>query len=403
MKDTLYTAGEIAKIAGVSLKTIRFYDSKGLLKPVSHSEAGYRYYDRASLLTLQRILMLKYLGFSLNDIGQMLQIKEGQHVDMDSQLAHQKELLLHKKKHLEELIATIETMESMEKSDDEARWNYLVKLLNMLTDEEKVVEQYQNASNLERRINIHNYSTSKQEWAEWVYEQMDIKSGDKILEIGCGTGRLWQKNIEKIPDGVELLLTDRSEGMLEQTRNNLECLQENLAQRNIKIAYQIMDAEQLDLAAEQYDIIIANHMLYHVRNRKECLKQIKHALKKDGTFFCSTVGRQSHMKELHELVRQFTSRIEIPLNGLIIDFTLENGKEQLEQYFNTVSCEIQDNNLLVDDVEAIYNYVYSYPGNAPCILDQRGDEFRELIRRRMEKEGAIFITKSTGMFRCKKA
>ena len=40
MGETLYTAGEIAKIAGVSLRTIRFYDAKGLLKPVSYSEAG---------------------------------------------------------------------------------------------------------------------------------------------------------------------------------------------------------------------------------------------------------------------------------------------------------------------------------------------------------------------------
>ena len=50
MKDEiLYTAGEIAKIAGVSLRTIRFYDVKGLLKPVSYSDAGYRYYNQESL------------------------------------------------------------------------------------------------------------------------------------------------------------------------------------------------------------------------------------------------------------------------------------------------------------------------------------------------------------------
>ena len=66
MKDEiLYTAGEIAKIAGVSLRTIRFYDVKGLLKPVSYSDAGYRYYNQESLAVLQKILMLKYLGFSL--------------------------------------------------------------------------------------------------------------------------------------------------------------------------------------------------------------------------------------------------------------------------------------------------------------------------------------------------
>lgn len=397
MNDTLYTAGEIAKIAGVSLKTIRFYDSKGLLVPVSYSEAGYRYYDRNSLMTLQRILMLKYLGFSLREIGRMLEGGEHAQVDMDSQLSHQKELLIHKKQHLEELIAVIEKMET---SADEIRWNYLVKLLNLLTDEEKIVEQYQNAANLEKRINIHNYSTSRQDWMDWVYERLGIKSGDRVLEIGCGTGRLWQKNINKIPKGVKLLLTDRSEGMLEQTRNNLECFHDLLARQKSEIAYQVMDAEHLNLGTEQYDIIIANHMLYHVMNRKACLEQIKRSLKNEGTFFCSTVG-QSHMKELHDLVREFDSRLEIPLE-MTIDFTLENGRKQLEQYFTDISCETQNNNLLVDDIEAIYNYVYSYPGNAPCILEQKGDKFRALLQHEMEKKGAIFITKSTGMFRCTK-
>ena len=61
MGEILYTAGEIARLAGVSQRTIRFYDAKGLLKPVSYSKAGYRYYNQESLMVLQRILMLKYL------------------------------------------------------------------------------------------------------------------------------------------------------------------------------------------------------------------------------------------------------------------------------------------------------------------------------------------------------
>ena len=50
MKEKLYTAGEVANMAGVSLRTIRFYDSKGLLKPVFYSEAGYRYYGYTASL-----------------------------------------------------------------------------------------------------------------------------------------------------------------------------------------------------------------------------------------------------------------------------------------------------------------------------------------------------------------
>ena len=72
MEEKLYTAGQIADMAGVSLRTIRFYDTKGLLKPVSYSDAGYRLYNRSSILLLQKIVMLKYLGFSLQQIAEMI-------------------------------------------------------------------------------------------------------------------------------------------------------------------------------------------------------------------------------------------------------------------------------------------------------------------------------------------
>lgn len=398
MGEMLYTAGEIAKIAGVSLRTIRFYDAKGLLKPVSYSEAGYRYYNKESLVILQRILMLKYLGFSLQQIEVMIRDDIATKRDMNTQLAEQKKLLQEKKAQLEQMIATIEIME---KSKEEDRWSYLVHLLNLLTDEEKIQEQYKNSSNLEKRIRIHDYSTSSQDWMEWVYDKMELGEGATVLEIGCGNGLLWLKNVHRLPQGLHLILTDRSEGMLEETRNNLAPYNESLKDRNITIEYRIMDANELSLEENGYDYIIANHMLYHVKNREACLQTIAKALKTKGTFFCSTVGN-THMRELHELVAVFDTRIEMPSINFTVGFQLENAKPQLHKFFSKVERFDHENDLIVDDADIIYDYVYSYPGNAPFILSQRGEEFRKMIQDKLEKEGAIFIHKSTGMFLCRK-
>ena len=398
MGETLYTAGEIAKIAGVSLRTIRFYDAKGLLKPVSYSEAGYRYYNQESLVILQRILMLKYLGFSLQQIEVMIQEDIATKRDMNTQLAEQKQLLQEKKAQLEQMIATIEIME---KSEEEDRWSYLVHLLNLLTDEEKIQEQYKNSSNLEKRIRIHDYSTSGQDWMDWVYDKMEFNEGATVLEIGCGTGLLWLKNVHRLPQGLHLILTDRSEGMLEETRNNLAPYSESLKERNITIEYRIMDANELSLEENGYDYIIANHMLYHVKNREACLQTIAKALKPKGTFFCSTVGN-THMRELHELVAAFDTRIEMPSINFTVGFQLENAKPQLHKFFSKIERLDHENDLIVDDADIIHDYVYSYPGNAPFILSQRGEEFRKMIQDKLEKEGAIFIHKSTGMFLCRK-
>ena len=392
IEEPLYTAGDIARMAGVSLRTIRFYDEKGLLKPVRYSEAGYRCYNQASMEILQRILMLKYLGFSLQKIEQVLHTQ-----NMDLELSEQKELLLQKKKKLEELISAIGRME---KSGEEDKWNFLIHLLNLLTEEEKLKEQYRTPSNLEKRIRIHDFSTNPQKWMEWVYERLQLKENDRILELGCGTGLLWQENIHRLPRGLRLTLTDRSEGMLEKARESLAGYRKLLEERDIQIGYRLEDAECPVLEKEYYDCVIANHMLYHVKKRDICLGAIAKSLKAQGTFFCSTVGDE-HMRELHEIVRDFDARIEMPYMNITAGFHLENAAPQLYPYFAQIERMDQENDLIVDDVEAVYAYACSYPGNAACILEQRGEEFREKIREKMEKEGALFIHKSTGMFRCR--
>ncbi len=66
-----YSTGKFAKLANVTERTIRYYDKIGLLKPSFVMENGYRYYTDEDLLKLQRIISLKNLGFSLEEIYPM--------------------------------------------------------------------------------------------------------------------------------------------------------------------------------------------------------------------------------------------------------------------------------------------------------------------------------------------
>jgi len=68
----VYKVGEFAELTGVSIRTLHHYDRLGLLRPSSRSEAGYRFYAAHDLLRLQQILTLRYLGFSLPAIGEIL-------------------------------------------------------------------------------------------------------------------------------------------------------------------------------------------------------------------------------------------------------------------------------------------------------------------------------------------
>lgn len=393
-----YTAGEIAGMSGVSTRTIRFYDKKGLLAPSGHTKSGYRLYSKEAFGVLQRILMFKYLGFSLEQIRNMMQKEGGDQQKMKEHLCRQEELLLQKRGQLDELI---EAVNFAKECNEEDRWDSMLRLLSLLTEEEKMAEQYRTDDNLNRRIKIHSYNTNPCTWMRWVYDRLGLREGDKVLEIGCGNGLLWKENIKRLPQGLSLFLTDYSEGMLAQTKEALAPYEEELRAKGIAVHFAVADANWLRLEENEFDRVIADHMLYHVENREACLKTVRGMLKRDGILCCTTVGL-NHMKELHDLVAEFDASIEMPLDQITSRFCLQNGEEQLQKYFQEVIREDYPCDLLVDDVDAVYDYVYSYPGNAALILNRKGERFKELIRDKMNAEGAFLIHKETGIFVCRR-
>ncbi len=85
------TSGEIAKKTGISQKAIRLYDEKGLLKPTGYTEGKYRLYDKEALLVLEKIIALKQVGFSLEEIKENLSCENG--MEIRTALEHQIEMM----------------------------------------------------------------------------------------------------------------------------------------------------------------------------------------------------------------------------------------------------------------------------------------------------------------------
>ena len=97
----MMTVHEVSKLAGVSIRTLQYYDKIGLLRPTGHTDAGYRLYDDADLERLQHILLFRELEFPLKDIGKIL---SSPGFDRKKALEQQIELLRLKRDHLERLI-----------------------------------------------------------------------------------------------------------------------------------------------------------------------------------------------------------------------------------------------------------------------------------------------------------
>lgn len=95
------TIKEVSKIAGISVRTLQYYDKIGLLRPTSHSDAGYRLYSDSELITLQHILLFRELEFPLKEIKEII---NSENFNKDIALEQQINLLTLKKEHLENLI-----------------------------------------------------------------------------------------------------------------------------------------------------------------------------------------------------------------------------------------------------------------------------------------------------------
>lgn len=378
-----YKTGKFARLANVSERTIRYYDKIGLLKPSFVMENGYRQYSDLDLLKLQKILSLKHLGFSIEEIFPMVM----DNTNLKESFELQIDLIEDKISHLQSLKDALKRASQ----SSNLSWNMILSLVQLSNEETNIIEQYKNAKNLNDRISLHEkYSTNKQGWFNWLFEKIDFSKVNRLLELGCGNGKLWQENKIDLRNR-EIFLSDISEGMVEEVRNKLgsdfNCI--------------VADAEKIPFKDAYFDSVIANHVLFYLNDLNQGLKEISRVLKSNGVLYCSTYGSR-HMKEITDIVQNFDSRINLSNHSLYDVFGLENGECILKQYFTSVQRMDYQDSLEITESKPLIDYIMSCHGNQNEILGPRLSEFKEYIEELLQKDGKIVVTKQAGLFVCVK-
>lgn len=266
---------------------------------------------------------------------------------------------------------------------------------------ETIAEQYKSSDNLEARINLHRrFSTSKENWHEWLWKHCaDFPPQARILEVGCGSGTLWQRVIDRVPAEWDITLTDFSSGMLEDARHNL-------AEHAARFTFQVMDAQDIPFDDATFDAVIANHMLYHVPDRPKALAQIRRVLKPNGVLIAATNG-QNHMRELDVLLMEVFPEYEAALreieHSLLVhhhSFQLENGGAQLQPFFGQVTMHPYEGGLVVTETEPLLRYCLSATWK-DNLSDTEIMQLHEAIEARIQRDGAVRIQTVTGVFVCR--
>jgi ubiquinone/menaquinone biosynthesis C-methylase UbiE len=267
------------------------------------------------------------------------------------------------------------------------RKSKMIDINNMFS---KVVmkEQYKNADNLKLRKSLHEkYSVNKVGFQKWMFDQYPFGPKMKVLELGSGRGELWNYYFEdKVLQDYEMdiILSDFSDGMIAYLR-------ESLLRR--KVSVRKIDILDIPFDNDTFDLIIANSMLYHVKDIDLALSEVKRVLKKDGLFYCSTFGMNGMTQYLYHALDELGISYNHESN---ISFTLQNGMQLLKKQFGNVERYDYEDALKIDNVEDYLEYIYSM-ASLQGLDRNKYDILRDYFQSK-KVDGYLHVPKEYGMF-----
>ncbi|MCA9995432.1 MAG: class I SAM-dependent methyltransferase [Anaerolineales bacterium] len=253
--------------------------------------------------------------------------------------------------------------------------------------------QYKDSSNLNARAELHRrFSTASVDWFTWVLDKLALTANMQVLEVGAGPGWLWRRHLHRIPVGCQITLTDFSPGMVSEA-------EAALLGTNGQFQFRVANVEELPFSDEQFDVVVANHMLYHVPDLNKGLQEIRRVLRPGGRLVAATNGN-THLQELNEIGRKVFPELlgEGRQSWAGLAFGLENGRFLLAPWFNPIEQYVYDDSLLVNEVEPLVAYMFSTIASQAVDQAQSVEKLRRYLSQRLDEEGIIHITKSTGLF-----
>ncbi|MCA9971235.1 MAG: methyltransferase domain-containing protein [Anaerolineales bacterium] len=255
--------------------------------------------------------------------------------------------------------------------------------------------QYKDSGNLNARAQLHaRFSTSAVDWQPWVFDQLRLAAGSRVLECGCGPGWLWRANLDRIPAGCQITLTDLSAGMVAEARAAL-------AGSGHAFRFQTADVQALPFDDASFDVIVANHMLYHVPDLARALAELRRVLAPGGRLHAVTNGAR-HMAEVKALRRELAAELGLPLRDaadFVLPFRLENGRELLAPWFEKIELIPFEDSLRVTEAAPLVAYALSADEARAALDAAQLATVEALVAERIAAGGgAIEITKAVGMF-----
>ncbi|MCP4541263.1 MAG: class I SAM-dependent methyltransferase [Chloroflexi bacterium] len=268
------------------------------------------------------------------------------------------------------------------------------------TDREHLISKtYATEEPLAVRIRTHeSYTQPKVDFHTWVLDRIPWHGDEWVLDIGCGSGAYIEPVCQRLTQGGRLLAGDLSWGML--------C---NVAAKSLPEHADLLngDAMNIPLSDGCCDVVMANHMLYHVPQIEAAMTEIRRVLRPGGRFIGATNTRysmQEFITEVENACRALGYPIEFSPIPARIRFTLENGWDFIRPFFLDVKQEIIESALIFPEVSPAVAYINSlrdiYGPQLPddLVWEALMEQVERQIESSLANQGEYRVAKTTGMF-----
>jgi SAM-dependent methyltransferase len=270
---------------------------------------------------------------------------------------------------------------------------------DMPIDQDSLSSQmYATEEPLAVRIRTHELYTQPQvDFTAWVLDHVPWRGDERVLDIGCGSGAYIEPVCRRLVRGGHMLAGDVSWGMLRDAAS--KPLPASAAVLN-------SDAMQLPLPDGCCDVVLANHMLFHVPQIESAVAEIHRVLRPGGYLLATTNARDSmetFMAEMVEACHALGHSIDPPPSPAL-RFTLEDGRAYLQPCFPDVERDIIESALVFSEVAPPVAYIDSmrhvYAPRLPdgLIWEMLIGQVERQIRARIAAQGEYRVAKTTGVF-----
>ena len=387
------TSGEIAEKTGVTQKALRLYDEKGLLKPVGYTEGNYRLYDNESLAVLEKIIALKHVGFSLEEIKDSLE--NGDVEPITDILKNQINTLEDKIVNLQKSVKCMQAV--IARTEDSANWDSAANII-------KKVEIDQLADS--RRQDAVKHAADGIEWYEKVFNSLGLKKKEKVLDLGCGYSALWRENWDRIPEGIKIDGYDIPESWAEDFADYIS---ENNATlpKDAEISLYWGDLEQEStwecIPENSYDKVIAHYLLNFFSDMKSFVKRAAKTLKPGGMFSVNYYGVVEEYGYWERVLKAAGINSAFAVEErLAMEQRQAQTKEMLSEFFREIEVDILPQPLRFTTVEELMERLNRRYPNSAKYIKANSKKLEEYFAKLLAEDGSVVVDIATIFYHCYK-